>query len=144
VLWVATDSALASYSLAGDSLVQLASTRLRGGVRSVRADGSRVVVAAGERGLWLFDGDGDTVRERFVWTGARFAYDALITRERVYVAGGGEGLYVLDARAARGAVLGLARQLGFAVALGESGGYTYVLDRAAPAVHRVRSDFPLR
>lgn len=33
---------------------------------------------------------------------------------------------------------------GFAVALGEQGDYTYVLDRAAPAVHRIRSDFPLR
>lgn len=144
VLWVATDSALVALTLAGDSLVQRSSTRLRGGARSVRADGTRVVVAAGERGLWLFDTDGATARERFVWTGARFAYDALITRERLYVAGGGEGLYVLDARASRGVVLGLARQVGFAVALGERGDYTYVLDRAAPAVHRIRSDFPLR
>ncbi|MBM3908179.1 MAG: hypothetical protein FJ363_08910 [Gemmatimonadetes bacterium] len=145
LLWVATDSALASYILDGDSLVRRASARLAGGVRTVRTDGPRVVVAAGERGIWLFDSDDrGTPRERFLWAGARFAYDALITRERVYVAGGGEGLYVLDARAARGTVLGLARQVGFAVALGEEGGYTYVLDRAAPAVHRLRSDFPLR
>ena len=145
VLWVATDSALLAYTMAGDTLVQRSSARLRGGARTVRTDGTRVVVAAGERGLWLFDTDGGTTaRERFIWTGARFAYDALITRERVYVAGGGEGLFVLDARAARGTVLGLARQVGFAVALGEQGDYTYVLDRAAPAVHRIRSDFPLR
>ncbi len=145
VLWVATDSALVAYALAGDTLAQRSSARLRGGARSVRTDGVRVVVAAGERGLWLFDTDGaTTARERFIWTGARFAYDALITRERLYVAGGGEGLFVLDARAARGTVLGLARQMGFAVALGEQGDYTYVLDRAAPAVHRIRSDFPLR
>jgi hypothetical protein len=145
VLWVATDSALLAFTMAGDTLVQRSSARLRGGARSVRTDGTRVVVAAGERGLWLFDTDGGTTaRERFLWTGARFAYDALITRERLYVAGGGEGLFVLDARAARGTVLGLARQVGFAVALGEQGDYTYVLDRAAPAVHRIRSDFPLR
>ncbi|MDP1891925.1 MAG: hypothetical protein Q8K55_13610 [Gemmatimonadaceae bacterium] len=145
VLWVATDSALLAYTMAGDTLAQRSSARLRGGARTVRTDGTRVVVAAGERGLWLFDTDGGTAaRERFIWTGARFAYDALITRERVYVAGGGEGLFVLDARAVRGTVLGLARQLGFAVALGEQGDYTYVLDRAAPAVHRIRSDFPLR
>jgi hypothetical protein len=145
LLWVATDSALSSYALEGDSLVRRASARLAGGVRSVRTDGGRVVVAAGERGVWLFDSDDrGTPRARFLWAGARFAYDALITRERVYVAGGGEGLYVLDARAARGTVLGLARQVGFAVALGEAGGYTYVLDRTAPAVRRLRSDFPLR
>lgn len=144
LVWVATDSALVALGVAGDSLVQRSSTRLRGGARSVRTDGTRVAVAAGERGLWLFDIDGAAARERFVWTGARFAYDALITRERLYVAGGGEGLYVLDARAARGVVLGLARQVGFAVALGEQGDYTYVLDRAAPAVHRIRSNFPLR
>jgi hypothetical protein len=144
VLWVATDSALVALSVVSDSLVQRSSTRLRGGARSVRTDGTRVVVASGERGLWLFDLDGTTARERFVWAGARFAYDALITRERLYVAGGGEGLYVLDARAPRGVVLGLARQVGFAVALGERGDYTYVLDRTAPAVHRIRSDFPLR
>ncbi len=141
VLWVATDSALLAYTMAGDTLAQRSSARLRGGTRAVRTDGTRVVVAAGERGLWLFDTDGGTTaRERFIWTGARFAYDALITRERLFVAGGGEGLFVLDARA----VLGLARQVGFAVALGEQGDYTYVLDRAAPAVHRIRSDFPLR
>ncbi|MBA4073076.1 MAG: hypothetical protein C0497_14765, partial [Gemmatimonas sp.] len=145
VLWVATDSALLAFTMSGDTLVPRSSARLRGGARSVRTDGTRVVVAAGERGLWLFDTDsGTTARERFIWTGARFAYDALITRERLYVAGGGEGLFVLDARAARGTVLGLARQVGFAVALGEQGDYTYVLDRAAPAVHRIRSDFPLR
>jgi hypothetical protein len=145
ILWVATDSALTSYVLAGDSLAARASTRLRGGARAVRSDGARVVVAAGERGVWLFDTDGASVpRERFLWAGARFAYDALLTRERLYVAGGGEGLYVLDARAARGTVLGLARHVGFAIALGERGEYTYVLDRAAPAVHRIRSDFPLR
>ncbi len=145
VLWVATDSALLAYELSGDSLLRLSSARLRGGARTVRTDGTRVVVAAGERGLWLFDVDNAAIaRERFVWTGARFAYDALITRERLYVAGGGEGLFVLDARALRGTVLGLARQVGFAVALGEQGDYTYVLDRTAPAVHRIKSDFPLR
>lgn len=145
VLWVATDSALLAYTISGDTLAQRFSARLRGGARAVHTDGRRVAVAAGERGLWLFDTDGGTTaRERFIWTGARFAYDALITRERLYVAGGGEGLFVLDARAARGTVLGLARQVGFAVALSEHGDYTYVLDRAAPAVHRIRSDFPLR
>ncbi|HEY3286961.1 MAG TPA: hypothetical protein VGJ96_07545 [Gemmatimonadaceae bacterium] len=51
---------------------------------------------------------------------------------------------MLDARAARGTLLGLARRVGFAVALGEEGDYTYVLDRTAPAVHRFRSAFPLR
>jgi len=145
VLWVATDSALVAFTLSGDSLRLQSTTRLRGGARAVRTDGTRVAVAAGERGLRLFDTDGAAVaRERFVWTGARFVYDALITRERLYVAAGGEGLFVLDARAPRGTVLGLARQMGFAVALGERGDYTYVLDRTAPAVHRIRSDFPLR
>lgn len=144
IVWAATDSALIALTMSGDTLVQRSSTRLRGGARSVRSDGSRVVVAAGDRGLWLFDVDGVTARQRFVWPGARFAYDAIIARERVYVAAGGDGLYVLDAKAPRGVVLGLARQVGFAVALGVLGDYTYVLDRTEPAVHRVRSDFPLR
>jgi hypothetical protein len=144
VLWVATDSALLGVSLSGDSLVRRSSTRLASGARSVRSDGTRVAVAAGDRGLWLFDVDGTSARLRFAWTGARFAYDAVIARERLYVAGGGDGLYVLDAKAQRGVVLGLARQTGFAVALGVRGDYTYVLDRTEPAVHRIRSDFPLR
>jgi hypothetical protein len=144
IVWAATDSALVALTMSGDTLVQRSSVRLRGGARSVRSDGSRVVVAAGDRGLWLFDVDGVTARQRFVWAGARFAYDAIIARERVYVAAGGDGLYVLDAKAPRGVVLGLARQVGFAVALGVQGDYTYVLDRTEPAVHRLRSDFPLR
>ncbi len=145
VVWVATDSSLGAFTLVGDSLTRQSSVRLTGGVRTVRTDGSRVAVAAGERGLWLFDVEGGTsARVRFVWTGTRFAYDALITRERLFVAAGGEGLFVLDARAARGAVLGIARQTGFAVALGEQGDYTYVLDRTSPALHRIRSDFSLR
>ena len=144
IIWAATDSALVAITLSGDTLVQRSSARMRGGARAVRSDGARVVVAAGDRGLWLFDVDGVAAHQRFVWTGARFAYDAVIARERVYVAAGADGLYVLDAKAPRGVSLGLARQVGFAVALGVQGDYTYVLDRTEPAVHRLRSDFPLR
>lgn len=60
------------------------------------------------------------------------------------MAGGGEGLFVLDARTARGGVLGLARQVGFAIALSGRDDYTYVLDSTAPAVLCSRSDLPLR
>ncbi len=144
LIWAATDSALVALAVGDDALVRRSSVRLRGGARSVRSDGTRVVVAAGDRGVWVFAIDGDVARQRFVWTGARFAYDAIIARERLYVAAGGDGLFVLDAKAPRSVVLGLARQVGYAVALGVRGDYTYVLDRTAPAVHRLRSDFPLR
>jgi hypothetical protein len=57
------------------------------------------------------------------------------------VASGVEGVYVLDTGGPGLKTEGLARELGFAIALVSGGGYTFVLDRTTNSLRRFASDF---
>lgn len=142
LLWAIVDSALVAFRPDADSLRKVGEVILGTPARRVAVDGSRIAVAAGESGLHLIDAS-DPARPavRWRWTDARFVYDASMFGQRLYVAAGVEGVYLLDVSGASPVVLGLARELGFATALAASGGHTFVLDRGANALRRIRSDF---
>jgi hypothetical protein len=141
-LWASTDSALLALRPAGDSLRLAATLPLDAAARRIVSSGTRLAVTFGEGGVRLYDAaDPSAVRETARWTGARFAYDASFAGDRLYVAAGLEGVYVLTLRGSGVTVAGLARELGFATALASQDGFTYVLDRSGNALRRIRSDF---
>jgi len=142
VLWALVDSTLVALRPAGDSLEVVSRTPSGGrGLRLSLLD-HRVAVALGERGVVLFDAATPAEpRELGRWSGARFAYDVSLAWRRLYVASGVEGVYVLDTGGSGLQVEGLARELGFAIALASEGGYTFVLDRTTNSLRRFVSDF---
>ena len=142
LLWAAADSDLVALRASGDSLTPVSSIRLGAPARRVAALGPRVAVALGEAGIRLFDvADPTGPIERARWTGARFAYDVALSPTRLFVAAGGDGLFVLDANAGGRLVIGLARNLGFAVAILTCGDFAYVLDREGRALRRIPTVF---
>ena len=142
ILWALVDSTLVALRPAGDSLEVVGRTPAGGrGLRLSLLD-DRVAVALGERGVVLFDAATPAEpRELGRWSGARFAYDVSLAWRRLYVASGVEGVYVLDTGGSGLQVEGLARELGFAIALASEGGYTFVLDRTTNSLRRFVSDF---
>ncbi|HUF31562.1 MAG TPA: hypothetical protein VMM77_12995 [Gemmatimonadaceae bacterium] len=141
ILWALTDSAVVTLRIAGDSLEKLAAFPLVQG-RALALEQNRIAVALGEQGVMMFDAtDLTALRQTGAWAGARFAYDLSLAGARLFVAAGPEGLYVLEVSGGELRVLGLARELGFTVAVASFGSFTYVLDRSTNSVRRIESEF---
>ncbi|MFN2400021.1 MAG: hypothetical protein ABR543_15485 [Gemmatimonadaceae bacterium] len=152
VLWAITDRDLIALTIEGDSLSRSGSVRVRtdsgagagdlGTARRLTVDANRAAVAAGEAGVFLFDvADTSNPRRTTSWTAARFAYDVSLVGSRLFVAGGPDGMYVLDVGGPSPRNIGLARELGFVATLLSHGGYTYVVDRRGSALRRISSNF---
>jgi len=142
ILWAATDQHLVAFRIQGDSLERISDVAIEGGARRVAAQGTRVAVAVGERGVRVFDAtDPAHPIPHAPWTVGRFAYDVSLDGKRMFVAAGPEGVYVCEFHDTRLITLGLARGLGFASAIVSHGGYTYLLDRRTDKLHRFGSDF---
>ena len=142
LLWALADSVLLVLRPVGDSLELLGSHPLPAPGRRVSVLGTRVAVAMGEGGVVLLDAANPVaLSERSRWTVGRYVYDVSLVPSRLYAAAGVEGVYVLGTEGDRLTTLGLARELGFAVALASRGGFTYVVDRATTSLRRIRSDF---
>jgi hypothetical protein len=142
VLWVGADSTLIVLRPAGDSLERVGATSLAAGIRSIAVLGGRLAVALGESGVRVFDArDPAAPVEQTRWTGARFVYDVSLSPDRLFVAAGGEGLYVLHASPNSRPVIGLARELGFIIGVETRGPDTYLLDRDGPSLHRIATRF---
>ena len=142
ILWAASDTHLIAFRLNGDSLERISDVAIDGGARRVAAQGTRVAVAVGERGVRVFDvTDPAHPVAHAPWTLARFAYDVSLDGKRMFVAAGPEGVYVCEFHDSRLITLGLARGLGFASAIVSRDGYTYLLDRRTDKLHRFGSDF---
>lgn len=142
LLWAAADSDLVALRPEGDSLAIVRSIRLGAPGRRVAALGRRVAVALGEGGVRLFDvADPAAPVERAHWTGARFAYDVALSPTRLFVAAGGDGLYVLGAEGGPSPVIGLVRDVGFAVGVAVRGDHAYVIDREGRALRRIPTAF---
>ncbi len=142
LLWATTDRGLIAFRPDGDSLVRVGSTPLDAvGLRMAFAHDT-IAVALGERGVRLFDvSDPAAPRAVASWTIAHFVYDVAIDEERLFVAAGPEGVYVIDLSTSPMRTIGLARSMGFATALASRRGYTYILDRRGVVLRRVLSDF---
>jgi hypothetical protein len=104
--------------------------------RSVRAQGDRLVVAAGSSGVLVFDAR-DPTAPRIVqqYEGVRFAYAADLDGERMYVAAGPEGVALVDISGDEPRVVGVAREPRFAtdVVVSEAG-VAWILDRDGKSV----------
>jgi hypothetical protein len=139
VLWAATDSALIALRPEGDSLVSIGRIVTEAPARRLHGAGTLLLAAQGENGLRVWDvSDPAAPVERFHWTTARFAYDvAMVSPQRVLVAGGTDGMYVLDVSGQRPVVVGLARELGFVTTVIVRGAHVFLLDRYGDQLRRV-------
>ena len=138
LVWAGGDSALVALRPEGDSLVVVGRVAIDGIARRVALHGDRVGVALAERGLAMVDArDPAAPSVAWRWNGTRFVYDvALLPSGRIVVAGGSEGLFVLDA-GGQARVLGLSRDLGFVAGIVVRDRYAYVLDRTGDQLRRV-------
>ncbi|HEX6809502.1 MAG TPA: hypothetical protein VF118_16060 [Gemmatimonadaceae bacterium] len=142
LLWATTDRNLIALRTSSDSLVRIGEAPLDAVGLHLAQTGDTIAVALGERGVQLFDvTDPRAPRPVASWTTAHFAYDVSIDKQRLFVAAGPEGVYVVDLSTNPMRTLGLARELGFATALASRRGYTYILDRRGVVLRRVLSDF---
>jgi hypothetical protein len=140
LLWASTDHSLVALRITGDSLMTIGSAPLAGSGLRLTIHKSLAAVAMGEKGVALFDiSDPAQPRLRTVWTAAHFAYDVSIDGERLYVAAGPEGVYLVDLTGAAPRTIGLARSLGFAAAIVSGDGHTFILDRRTNALRRIVS-----
>jgi hypothetical protein len=140
VLWASTDHSLVAFRITGDSLAKIGSVPLAGSGLRFTIRKSLAAVAMGENGVALFDvSDPTTPKLKTVWTAAHFAYDVSIDAERLYVAAGPEGVYLVDLSGETPRTIGLARSLGFAAAIVSGDGHTFILDRRANALRRIIS-----
>lgn len=139
LLWAGTDSTLVALRPDGDSLAVVASVAIAAPARRIDARDNLLLVAQGEAGLRVFDvTDPARPAERFHWTTARFVYDVgIVSPTRVLVAGGTDGMYVLDVSGDRAAVVGLARELGFVTTIVVRGGHVFLLDRYEDQLRRI-------
>lgn len=142
LLWVITDSTLLSYRPDGDSLAAVGRVRLPARGRALAAEGALVAVSLGESGVALYDvSDAANPRERGRWSGARYIYSVSIAGDRVFAAGGMDGVYLLSITSTGLQTFGLARELGFATLLTSRGPYTYMVDRTTNSLRRIPSAF---
>lgn len=126
--WVLQDDRLSSFSA---GLRRIGELRLPAVGRSIRARGGRLVVAAGTNGVYVLDAtDPGDPRVVSHYTGLRFSYAADIEGDLLYVAGGPEGVAVVDVGGADAIVLGVARDARFATDVVATGdGEVWILDR---------------
>lgn len=142
LLWATTDHNLIAFRTDGDTLVRVGAAPLESVGLRLAEGGDTIAVALGERGVQVFDVSNPASPRAVVsWTIAHFAYDVAISKQRLFVAAGPEGVYVLDLSTSPMHTIGLARGMGFATALASRGGYTYILDRRNVVLRRVLSDF---
>jgi hypothetical protein len=139
LLWAGTDSTLVALRPDGDSLAIVASVAIESPVRRLDGRGDLLLVAQGEAGLRVMNvAEPARPTERFHWTTARFVYDVgIVSPTRVLVAGGTDGMYVLDVSGDRTVVVGLARELGFVTTIVVRGGHVYILDRYEDQLRRI-------
>lgn len=139
ILWASTDSMLVALRPDGDSLLPAGRVPMEAAARRMHGAGDILFTALGEGGLIAWNvGDPSRPVERFRWNTARFVYDvAMVSPTRVLVAGGTEGMYVLDVSGERPVVVGLARELGFVTNVIVRGSHVYLLDRYTDQLRRI-------
>ena len=126
--WVLAGDRLSSYS---PRLERLGEVVLPAAGRTVRAEGSRLAVAAGTRGVFLLDArDPQAPRVVSEYTGIRFAYAADLAGDLLYVAAGPEGMAVVDMSGSEPRVMGVAREVRFVTdVVVDDSGAVWILDR---------------
>jgi hypothetical protein len=139
-LWVLTEDRLVAYDVgpAGELAVRGEGFPFPAIARRLSVVDSLAYVAAGSGGVYALDlRDPDLPVERANWSGARFVYDVAVVGDRVYLASGPEGLYVLHLGATGFSPLGLSRNVGFVAAVEAGAEALYLLDRSGLSLRRV-------
>jgi hypothetical protein len=137
ITWAVTNTSLIALAADGDSLRIASETTVPRGARRIAIEGTRLAVAAGDSGALFFDissPERPVLQER--WTQTRFVYDVAMTRTRAFLASGIDGVSVLTLDGASLRFSGLARELGFIVAVSVEGDQLWVLDRSGTAAIR--------
>lgn len=139
LLWVLSEERLVSYRVSAEGTLEaLGADTLPATARRLTISDTLALIAAGTGGVYLIAiGDPAAPRTLWNWSGARFAYDAALSRNTVYVAAGPEGLYVLELTPEGFSALGLARQVGFVAAVESDDFAVYVLDRSGGLLRRI-------
>jgi len=131
--WVLREERLTSYEA---GLRRIGEITLPAAGRTVRAEGNRLVVAAGSSGVFVLDST-DPARPRVVqrYEGVRFAYAADLDGDRMFVAAGPEGVALVDISGSEPRVLGVAREARFAseVVVSDTGA-VWIVDRDGRSV----------
>jgi hypothetical protein len=137
--WVLTEDRLAAFDVDDAGVVSpRGALALSAVARRLTLTDSLAVIAAGTGGVYAVDiRDPDHPVEASNWSGARFAYDAAVLHDRVYVAAGPEGLYVLRLTDTGFSPIGLSRNVGFIAAVEAGPDAIYLLDRTGLALRRV-------
>ncbi|HSG80778.1 MAG TPA: hypothetical protein VLC48_00905 [Gemmatimonadota bacterium] len=128
VTWLLIEDRLVAYNALFEKVGEL---QLPVAGRAIRTDGSRLAIAAGSEGVFVFDVR-DPALPRIVleYKGVRFAYAADLEGDRMYVAAGPEGVAVVDISGSEPRVLGVAREVEFASdVLAAGDGEMWILDR---------------
>ncbi len=131
--WVLMEDRLASYT---SDLEKIAETELPAAGRTVRAQGSRLVVAAGSNGVYVLEA-ADPAAPRVVqhYSGVSFAFAADLDGDLLYVAAGSDGVVLVDIGGAVPTVIGVARETRFATdVVVTEGGDVWILDRDGRSV----------
>jgi hypothetical protein len=135
-IWALTSSSLYALRPESDSFSVVGRIPLPSGARRLDVQGSMLAVALGDSGVRFFDvaepAQPKTITE---WRGTAFVYDVALDNGVAYVASGIDGL----ARITIGSTPrldGLARELGFIVAVSARAPDIWVLDRSGAAVVR--------
>lgn len=133
--WVLTDDILSAYD---SDLGKIAEVTLPASGRTVRVSGTRLAVAAGTNGAFVFDVTNPVAPQMLrTFSGVRFAYSADIDGDLLYVAAGTEGVAVVDIRSANADALGVARGVRFAsdvMVAGDS--EIWILDREGRQIQK--------
>lgn len=131
--WVLREERLTAYEA---GLRKIGEITLPAAGRTVRAEGNRLVVAAGSSGVFVLDST-DPARPRVVqrYEGVRFAYAADLDGDRMFVAAGPEGVALVDISGSEPRVLGVAREARFAseVVVSDTGA-VWIVDRDGRSV----------
>jgi hypothetical protein len=138
-LWVLTEDRLAAYQVGDSGSAEPAGDFVFPAIgRRLVVDDSLAFVAAGSGGVYVIDiRDPAAPVERANWSGARFAYDVATVGNRVYVAAGPEGLYLLRLGSQGFTPVGLSRNIGFVAAVEMGPSALYLLDRSGLSLRRV-------
>lgn len=145
IVWTLTSSELYALRPAADSFAIEGRLPLPRGAQRVDVEGNLAAVALGDSGLRFVDVTDVTQPKRIAdWRGTPFTYDVALAGGKAYIAAGIDGMARVSLKNGTTTLMeGLARELGFIVAITSDGKYLWVIEgNSTPvSVKRVEMNF---
>jgi hypothetical protein len=135
VVWAVTSSELLALRPAFDSLSVVGRLAMPRGAQRLSVEGTRAAVALGDSGLRFVDvAEPEAPKTIADWHGTKFVYDVVLMNGVAYTASGIDGMAKVSLRNGTSPLQeGLAREIGFIVAIAADKTHLLVLDRANTA-----------